>query len=686
MSLLPFLQALALKSTIILIFAFVVIGLMRRLSSEGRHIVWSFTFLALLALPMLLWVLPKIELPAQATQVLAFQSLPLKGEPSTLPVAHQNQNLNIIPDNPAGRLEVNTSVSISVIAGVSYSVISLALLLYLLTFIFRVSRSLLNMLPCSDPESHVLLQSSRQKLNIKRSVALRISYLDKTPWTWCVFSPVIVLPQDFKQWSTEDKQNAFTHELAHIKRFDILTTVLAKMVCCLYWFNPLVWLAYKLMNREAEQSCDNLVILSGAKSAGYANQLLSVARSIYQDFHRSGTAPSRLDTVPSMARSTFLSHRIKAILDPKLRRSSVKKTTLSSAFIITLALSIPLGAVTTASNSSTSAGDIAASQKTAVERRQSPAQRPMITVNENSDKASGIKKEGSDTQRIFVPLFKESPIYPQDALANKTQGYVVVEYDIQVTGQVNNVSVVDASPKGVFDQVSIDAAKTFLYLPKLVDGKKVVSQGVQNKFVFTVDKPDALHSELDEQYYQQLLKNGPADIEEVLVVANGHIRKQMPQKATQLLVSQITHHHSTEPRIFDLLNEAVRAETDAQRKQRNKTIGELRQKILQEQKGEAHIQLARLYLNSEDWQSAFAHLVLGFELGELNNPEQARMDLGTVLFRMGRLNDAKLVFDKLKENADTQNGRLAMQWSQYLQQQALRMDDIGAAVLRSSAL
>ena len=52
-----------------------------------------------------------------------------------------------------------------------------------------------------------------------------------------------------------------------VRRWDWLTQMLAHVVCCVYWFNPLVWYAAQRMRIEREQACDDLVLASGAKAS-----------------------------------------------------------------------------------------------------------------------------------------------------------------------------------------------------------------------------------------------------------------------------------------------------------------------------------------------------------------------------------------------------------------------------------
>ncbi len=60
--------------------------------------------------------------------------------------------------------------------------------------------------------------------------------------------------------SPETRRVVLCHEQMHIKRRDYLLKPAALAVCCLHWFNPLVWLAFYLMNKDCEMSCDECVV------------------------------------------------------------------------------------------------------------------------------------------------------------------------------------------------------------------------------------------------------------------------------------------------------------------------------------------------------------------------------------------------------------------------------------------
>ncbi|WP_353347757.1 TonB family protein [Oceaniserpentilla sp. 4NH20-0058] len=86
-----------------------------------------------------------------------------------------------------------------------------------------------------------------------------------------------------------------------------------------------------------------------------------------------------------------------------------------------------------------------------------------------------------------IPLVQVEPRYPSQALARKIEGYVVVRLKVSKEGVVDDVEVVDADPKGVFEREAIRAAWRYKFKPKLVDGKPV-EQIATLPFEFNLEK------------------------------------------------------------------------------------------------------------------------------------------------------------------------------------------------------
>lgn len=88
--------------------------------------------------------------------------------------------------------------------------------------------------------------------------------------------PKIYLPEGL---SADEKKYITLHEETHIKRYDHITKLLFFSALCLHWFNPLVWLAFSLSNRDMEMSCDEAVIkkLGDGIKKEYSSSLLSLA-------------------------------------------------------------------------------------------------------------------------------------------------------------------------------------------------------------------------------------------------------------------------------------------------------------------------------------------------------------------------------------------------------------------------
>jgi protein TonB len=87
-----------------------------------------------------------------------------------------------------------------------------------------------------------------------------------------------------------------------------------------------------------------------------------------------------------------------------------------------------------------------------------------------------------------TPIVRIDPRYPIKAARDGKEGYVVLSFTINEIGGVDDVKVIEAKPKRLFDKEARRALKRWKYKPKLVDGKpqKVPNQTV--RLDFTLDK------------------------------------------------------------------------------------------------------------------------------------------------------------------------------------------------------
>ncbi len=77
------------------------------------------------------------------------------------------------------------------------------------------------------------------------------------PFILGVFRPHIYLPSSVGE---QDAEYVIAHEKAHLKRRDHLIKPLGFLLLTVYWFNPVMWIAYILLCRDIELACDEKVI------------------------------------------------------------------------------------------------------------------------------------------------------------------------------------------------------------------------------------------------------------------------------------------------------------------------------------------------------------------------------------------------------------------------------------------
>jgi protein TonB len=93
---------------------------------------------------------------------------------------------------------------------------------------------------------------------------------------------------------------------------------------------------------------------------------------------------------------------------------------------------------------------------------------------------------GSD--RDVIPLVRIAPDYPPRALSRGLEGWVQVQFTITPTGTVKDPVVVNAEPKGMFDDAALKAIARWRYNPKVEGGVAVERVGVQTIIRFQLEQ------------------------------------------------------------------------------------------------------------------------------------------------------------------------------------------------------
>lgn len=128
-------------------------------------------------------------------------------------------------------------------------------------------------------------------------VAVRVSPNVPTPCLVGFFRPLIYLTAE----STEDPQSlnhVLTHELTHLRHWDHIWALVRCICLCVYWFNPLVWVAAHRSRRDCELACDESALkkLGDDQRIAYGKTLLATVTQSVSPSHLIETATAMNET------------------------------------------------------------------------------------------------------------------------------------------------------------------------------------------------------------------------------------------------------------------------------------------------------------------------------------------------------------------------------------------------------
>ena len=321
--------ASAIDVAIVMAIALVATSLLRRRSAALRHWILAAAIVAATLMPILeavlpVWNLPLRSAPAAETSIVVIVE-------GVQPVAGSIA----ASSGPAASRFVNRW-DLMVIAvwmgGVIAALVVLATgLMRLRALIHRSSR-------VTESSLHSLVRASANAYGLTMPVRMLYSS-HPTPVSLGWLRPTILLPSDAAQWDQQRMQVVLRHELAHVARRDWPIQMTAALLCCVHWFNPLAWMAYRALRRESECACDDLVMGSGVDATDYATHLVAMAQ-------QAGSQASLWSPATAMAHASMLEERIQAMLDTRLNRDPLTLRARIAAVAVLTLLVLPVAAFT----------------------------------------------------------------------------------------------------------------------------------------------------------------------------------------------------------------------------------------------------------------------------------------------------------------------------------------------------
>lgn len=101
--------------------------------------------------------------------------------------------------------------------------------------------------------------------------------------------PYMIISQDIcNEFNDEEIKYVLLHEIVHLKRKDIMLKFIMIIFCCIYWFNPFIWIARAIMMNDMELSCDEKVLSSLNKKEiqGYGKTIIKVLERFSLNRHK----------------------------------------------------------------------------------------------------------------------------------------------------------------------------------------------------------------------------------------------------------------------------------------------------------------------------------------------------------------------------------------------------------------
>lgn len=237
--------------------------------------------------------------------------------------------------NPSNISQVNEainnvvhSVSLFDYLSIAWFAITCSLILYqIISYVFLCRKMRKERENEVESNYYEILKHIQEEIRYIQPVKIILVNELVSPMMYGFFTPAIVLPN--KEYTKQELEFIFKHELLHAKRHDIWYKVLLSIAKSIHWFNPIIRLACKQANNDLELACDYEVVF-GKNTTYKKAYCLSIVSIIEKNINQSNSF-----TTNYSGGFYNMKKRVNHIMDYTVKRKGTILAVLIGIFFIT---------------------------------------------------------------------------------------------------------------------------------------------------------------------------------------------------------------------------------------------------------------------------------------------------------------------------------------------------------------
>ena len=299
----------------------------------------------------------------------------------------------------------------------------------------------------------ILVKAARnRKIKIEKGTDLIVSESVKSPVSWLRY--IFINSDDYRN----NPREILTHEMAHIHYRHTFDLIFIDLLCCLQWFNPVIWLFRRELRSVHEFQADAAVVNSGINAKNY--QILLIKKAAGRNW----------SSVVSSLNHSNLKNRI-AMMSKKSSKSAALKVLLPIAVTACLAVTFA-----NCNNSMLLSNDDKINEKSFTNQDDA-----YVIVEEMPEFPGG--------EKALLKYIAENVVYPQEAKEKDIEGSVYIKFVVNSEGKVQDVETL----RGVDPLLDQEAIKVIESLPDFKPGRqdgKPVNVSMQVPIMFKIVQAD----------------------------------------------------------------------------------------------------------------------------------------------------------------------------------------------------